>query len=98
MRVTSTSLFRLAALAAVVAGALFAGIQFIHPDDDVATVTTGAWALVAALTFVMALAGLVGVTGLYLRQVERSGLLGLIGYACWPCSSSSPARSRSSRR
>ncbi|MFD1717214.1 hypothetical protein [Georgenia deserti] len=78
---TSTSLFRLAALAAVVAGALFAGIQFIHPDDDVATVTTGAWALVAALTFVMALAGLVGVTGLYLRQVERSGLLGLIGYA-----------------
>ncbi|MEV1295434.1 hypothetical protein [Pseudonocardia sp. NPDC049635] len=61
-------------------GVLFAGIQFVHPSEELASVSTGRWSVVGALTFAMAVAGLVGITGLYLVQVERSGVPGLVGY------------------
>ena len=77
---TITKLTRAAGLSATAAGLLYIFIQFIHPHEDLATVTTTAWVVTAALTGLMALLALVGITGMYLRQAEEMGLLGLIGY------------------
>jgi hypothetical protein len=78
--ITRVKLTRAAAIAAILSGLLYIVIQFIHPDEDLATVATGAWAVVAWLTVAMALLALVGITGIYLRQVEPIGILGLLGY------------------
>lgn len=77
---TTSKLSRAAGLSAALAGLLFIGIQFIHPSDELASVTTQAWATTGYLTFAMAVLGLVGVAGIYLRQVERTGILGLVGF------------------
>jgi len=59
MSITYAKLTRAAAVAAILSGVLYVGIQFIHPDEDLATVTTDAWAVVAWLTVAMALLALV---------------------------------------
>src|SRR5215210_7800450 len=81
MKVTASSLIRWSGLAALVAGLIFAGIQPIHPPDVVASVTTGAWAIITPLKTAMCLLFLVGITGLYARQVDKAGWLGLAGFA-----------------
>jgi hypothetical protein len=43
MTITTTRLSRSAGLSAVAAGLLFILVQFIHPHEDVAAVTTTAW-------------------------------------------------------
>jgi hypothetical protein len=80
MSITTTKLTRAAGLAAVAAGLLFILIQLIHPHEDVATVTTTAWTVTALLTMAMSVLLLVGLTGLYLRQVTETGVLGLVGF------------------
>ena len=62
------------------AGIIFVGIQPIHPPDVLASVTTGAWALIITLKWVMSLFFLIGISGIYARQVEQTGWLGLAGY------------------
>jgi hypothetical protein len=62
------------------AGIIFAGIQPIHPPDVVASVTTGAWAIITPLKTVMCLLFLLGIAGLYARQVKEVGWLGLVGF------------------
>jgi len=87
MKITSSNLMRLAGLSAVVAGAIFASIQPIHPPDVVESVTTGAWAIIPPLKTAMCLLFLVGITGLYARQLEKAEWLGLAGFllliVCW---------------
>lgn len=78
--VSPSSLWRWSGLAAIVAGAVFAGIQPIHPPDTVASVSTAAWAVIAPLKTVMCVLLLIGVTGIYARQVRQAGWLGLVGY------------------
>jgi hypothetical protein len=80
MTVTPTHLSRAAGLSAVVSGLLFALVQFIHPLETVANVDTGTWAITHYLSFTMCVAGLAGVTGIYLRQIREAGLLGLACY------------------
>src|SRR4051794_22741570 len=80
MKVTTSNLIRFAGLALVPAGIVFAGIQPIHPADVVESVTTTAWAIITSLKFAMCLLFLVGITGLYARQVDRAGWLGLAGF------------------
>jgi hypothetical protein len=80
MTVTTTKLTRAAGIAAVASGLLFIVIQFVHPAENLDTVTTTAWVVVALLTMAMAVLGLIGTTGIYLRQVKQTGVLGLIGY------------------
>lgn len=80
MRVTNVMLSRAAAACAVLSGVAYVGIQFIHPDETVTAVSTDSWVVVALLTVAFAILGLVGVTGVYLRQTEEAGVLGLIGY------------------
>ncbi len=76
----ASRLIRWAGLSAMAAGIIFAGIQPIHPPDVVASVTTSAWAIITTLKTVMCLLFLFGITGLYARQVEEAGWLGLAGF------------------
>jgi len=80
MNVTSTSLFRAAAAAAAVAGSLFIAVQIGHPGSGTFTTETDQWVARSAAKIVMAALALAGITGLYLRQYRRAGLLGLVGY------------------
>ncbi len=79
-KITSANLIRWTGLAAMVAGVIFAGIQPIHPPDVLSSVTTSAWAIITSLKTVMCILFLFGITGIYARQVEESGWLGLAGY------------------
>jgi hypothetical protein len=80
MTITPTTLTRAAGAAAVVAGLIFIGVQINHPHSDVTNVATTEWAVRNSLKVLMAALALVGITGMYLRQVTKSGVLGLLGY------------------
>ena len=80
MTITPTTLTRAAGIAAAAAGLIFVGVQINHPPMEVASVATTEWAVRGTAKVVMAALALAGITGMYLRQVRRSGVLGLIGY------------------
>jgi hypothetical protein len=80
MKVTAAKLIRWSGLSAMAAGIIFAGIQPIHPPDVLASVNTSAFIIITSLKTVMSLFGLFGIAGLYARQVEETGWLGLAGY------------------
>ncbi|MEH7254588.1 hypothetical protein V7111_20980 [Neobacillus niacini] len=80
MKITTSSLIRWSGLAAMLAGILFIVIQTIHPADILSSVTTGRWTIVHYLSIAMCLFGLLGIAGIYARQVEEAGWLGLAGY------------------
>jgi hypothetical protein len=80
MKTSASNLIRWAGLSAMLAGILFVVIQLIHPADILSSVTTGRWAIVHYLSIAMCLLGLLGMAGIYARQVEEAGWLGLAGY------------------
>lgn len=80
MKITTPKVIRWAGLSAMAAGIIFAGIQPIHPPDVLASVNTNAFIIITSLKTVMCLFGLFGITGLYARQVEETGWLGLGGF------------------
>ena len=80
MKITASNVIRWSGLATVVAGIIFAGIQPIHPWEVVAAVNTSAWAIITSLKTAMCLLFLLGITGLYARQVNKAGWLGLAGF------------------
>src|SRR4249919_3284377 len=80
MKPTASNLIRWAGLAAMASGILYIVIQMIHPLDVLVSVTTPQWAIAHYVGVAMCLFGLLGMTGLYARQVEAVGWLGLAGY------------------
>ena len=80
MKITTPKVIRWAGLSAMVAGIIFVVIQPIHPPDVIASVNTNAFIIITSLKTVMCLFGLFGITGLYARQVEETGWLGLGGF------------------
>jgi hypothetical protein len=80
MKITSSNVIRWAGLAAMGAGILYITIQAIHPLDVFSSVTTARWAIVHYLSIVMDLLAMLGIAGIFARQVEKSGWLGLAGY------------------
>ena len=80
MKITTPNLIRAAGLSAVVAGAIFAAILPIYPPDVLASVNTRSFLIITSVKTVMSIFGLLGITGLYARQVEKTGWLGLAGY------------------
>jgi hypothetical protein len=80
MKITASNLIRWAGLSAMAAGIIFAGIQPIHPPDVLASVNTSAFIIITSFKTAMCLFGLFGIAGLYARQVEETGWLGLAGY------------------
>jgi hypothetical protein len=65
---------------AVVAGLMFVAIQPLHPADTLESVTTDAWAIIHYATLAMLALFVVGITGIYVSQIEKIGWLGLAGY------------------
>ena len=80
MAITSTTLTRAAGAAAAVAGAIFIAVQINHPASDTFTTETTQWVVRECAKIVMAVLALAGITGMYLRQYRKAGLLGLVGY------------------
>jgi hypothetical protein len=80
MTITTTGLTRAAGLSAAAAGLIFIAVQINHPPMDVASVATTEWVVRNSAKVLMTALALVGITGMYLRQVRQVGLLGLVGY------------------
>jgi hypothetical protein len=80
MTITTTKLTRAAGLSAVVAGLLFIAVQINHPHLDLAFVTTTEWKVRQTMKVLFSALSLAGITGMYLRQVKQTGVLGLLGY------------------
>ena len=79
MNMTGANLIRQAGLSAMVAGSIFTVVGLIHPPNVVSSVNTSMWTFVHLLTIVMAFFGLLGIAGIYARQVEKAGWMGLAG-------------------
>jgi len=80
MTITTTKLARAAGLSAVAGGLLFLAVQFKHPILDATFASTTEYAVRETMKIFMAVLSLIGITGIYLRQVRQTGVLGLIGY------------------
>ena len=80
MTITPDLLTRWAGLAAAAAGAIFIGVQIDHPQLNAVTIQTTEMAVRDTLKVMMAALALAGITGMYLNQIRKHGLLGLIGY------------------
>ena len=80
MKITTSNLIRWAGLSAMVGGCLFVAIQPIHPPEILSSFTTGTWAIVHYVGVVMCFLILLGITGIYARQVKEAGWLGLAGF------------------
>ncbi len=78
--ITPRGLTAAAGLAAVLGGALFIGVQANHPHLDAGFATTTDYQLRESAKVLMAVLSLIGISGMYLRQVRQTGLLGLVGY------------------
>jgi hypothetical protein len=74
------NLIRWAGLSAMVAGSFYVVVGIFHPLETLLTVTTPQWAIVHLLAVAMCFFGLLGITGIYARQAEEAGWLGLAGY------------------
>jgi len=80
MTITPNTLTRLAGLAAAGAGAIFIGVQINHPELSATSIQTTDVFVRDCLKVLMAALALAGITGMYLNQIRKHGLLGLIGY------------------
>src|SRR5690242_15619981 len=79
MKITASSLMRLAGLSAVVAGLCSLVIGMFHPLNEPSAVNA-TWVNGHIAATAMGLFALFGMAGLYARQVEESGWLGLAGF------------------
>jgi len=78
MKTTASNLLRVSGLAAVIGGLVFA--VRIHPPDTLAAVSTDEWVIVHAVGIAMCFLIMLGIGGLYARQAERAGWMGLAGF------------------
>ena len=80
MKITTESLIRWSGPAVALAGLSYALVGVFHPPNLDSAVTTTPWLLVHVLAIAMSVFGLLGLAGLYARQAEKAGWLGLAGY------------------
>ena len=82
---TSSSLLRLSGLAALVAAVLFLISELLSLATQSESMSESATTLPFALTYLLLLLGsvllLAGLVGLYVRQSEATGILGLVSFA-----------------
>jgi len=79
-RISTAALMRLAGFSAMLAGLGIAVIGMFHPANEPAYVTTPTWIIVHIFATSLGYFGVLGLAGLYARQVEKAGWLGLIGF------------------
>src|SRR3712207_5893727 len=80
MKPTASKLIRWAGLAAMVAGIFYVVIGLFHPLETLSSATTPQWIIVHALATAMCFFGMLGMAGVYARQVKAVGWPGLAGY------------------
>jgi hypothetical protein len=80
MTITATGLTKAAGAAAAVAGSIFITVQIGHPSTGSFTTETTQWVVRSCAKIGMAPLALAGITGMYLRQYRKAGLLGLVAY------------------
>ncbi len=80
MKITTSKLIRWAGLSAMVAGIFYVAVGLFHPVETLSTVTTTQWIIVHVLATAMCFFGVLGMAGLYARQVKAAGWLGLAGF------------------
>ena len=80
MTVTTTGLTKAAGVAAAAAGAVFIAVQLGHPQLNLTTITTTNVFVRDVGKVLMCALALAGITGMYLSQVRRMGVFGLVGY------------------
>jgi len=80
MKITASSLIRWAGVSAMMSGIFYVVVGLFHPLETLASVTTTRWIIVQALATAMCFFGLLGMAGLYARQVKEAGWLGLAGF------------------
>jgi len=81
-RISPASPIRWSGLLAIMAGAYMLLLPFVHPSDEVG-VRSAAWVPVhllyfAALTLILLI--LVGLVGIFARQLQQAGRLGVAGF------------------
>ncbi|MCC6458737.1 MAG: hypothetical protein IT328_27575 [Caldilineaceae bacterium] len=64
----------------MVAGIFFMIVGLFHPIETLLSVPTPRWIIVHSLASAMSFFGVLGMTGLYVRQVKETGWLGLAGF------------------
>lgn len=77
---SASALMRLAGLSAMLAGLCMVVMGLFHPVNVPEAVTTATWVNVHIAATAMSFFGLFGMAGLYARQAEKSGWLGLTGF------------------
>lgn len=75
MKVTTPKLIRWAGLSAMLAGIIFAAIQAVNLP-----VNSSLFIIITSFKTSISIFALLGITGLYARQVEETGWQGLVGY------------------
>jgi len=80
VRISIANLFRLAGFSAMLAGLGIVVMGMFHPANEAAFVTTSPWIIVHIFATSLGFFGVLGLAGLYARQVEKAGWLGLIGF------------------
>ena len=80
MSITPVGLTRASAVCAITAGVLFMGVQLGHPMLNTTSIQTTNVYIRDQGKILMSILALFGLAGLYLSQVRRNGLLGLIGW------------------
>ena len=80
MKITASKLIRWAGVSAMVAGIFYVVVGLFHPLETLSSATTPRWIIVHALATAMCFFGMLGMAGLYARQVKEAGWLGLAGY------------------
>jgi hypothetical protein len=84
VKITTSNLSRWTGLSAMVAGIMYVIVGLLHPlvshNGGLPSVTTNVWVLTHSLTIGVSFFGLLGLAGIYARQVEKAGWLGLAGF------------------
>jgi hypothetical protein len=79
MNISGSNLSRWAGFSAMLAGIFYVIVGLFHLPNVLSSVTTTSWAIVHVLATAMGFFGILGMAGLYARQSEKSGWLGLAG-------------------
>lgn len=80
MQITTSKLSRWAGLSAMIAGIFFVIVGVFHPLNELSSVDTNRWIIVHMFACAMIFFGLLGMVGIYIKQAEKSGWLGLVGF------------------
>jgi hypothetical protein len=81
MPISDTRLYRTAGVCAAAAGAVFISVQINHPPADIEHLVTGEMLIRESAKVLMSVLALIGLTGLFLRNRSRFGVLGVAGFA-----------------